>query len=63
MLGREIMKVLFSGSGACGQKRETEGMPGIRPFDEKGPADQFRRSLLWWFAKLEFPCRWMSSER
>ena len=24
MLGRQIMKVLFSGSSTCGQKRETE---------------------------------------
>ena len=39
------MKVLFSGSGACGQKRETEGMQGIRVFDERGLANQFRKSI------------------
>jgi hypothetical protein len=51
MLGRQITKVLFSGSSACGQKRETEGM--MKPFascrriySPSRPGDTLRQAAL-----------------
>jgi hypothetical protein len=57
MPGRQIMKVLFFESSACGQERETEECPPCVPSTKRDLVDQFRRSRRRWFAKLEPPCR------